>query len=263
MPSVYAHYRFGCDVYELLPKKPKALVDTYRDLFDLGLQGPDILFFYRPVYYNYVNQLGRNLHHKPGGPFFQNAIELVRHRQHKGASMAYLCGTACHFALDLICHPYVEKIVAEKGLNHSAIEGALERALIIEDNHPLNFLVTGSIKPSPLNATVISQFYPRVTPKQVYQSLKIMIWCNDGLRMKDHLFKKSLFFILRLVGKYDSIAGMVITPEPKPEFAESDQELRRLFDSAKPVALELIQSLFSGVRTGEFNSPYFHHTYMG
>ena len=253
MPSVYAHYRFGCDVYKTLPPKFQLLVDTYREVFNLGLQGPDILFFYRPVYYNHVNQFGRKLHYRSGGSFFQSGIETIRNHEKKGASLAYLFGVACHFTLDFTCHPYVETLVRQQGLNHSAIEGAFERMLIVEDGLPLNTLVTGSIVPSKRNAFLA---------RQVYEALKVMIWCNDGLRMKDNLLKKLLFFILRLVGKYDSIAGMVITPEPKPEFKDSDRELRRLYEKAIPVAFDLIQSVYQGVYTGTFHSPYFHHTYM-
>lgn len=263
MPSVYAHYRFGCDIYELLPDKMKNLVSNYRELYDLGLQGPDILFFYLPVYHNHVNRLGTHIHHQPGREFFQAAVQIIRNRHKKQASMAYICGVACHYALDLVCHPYIVELVQTRNLNHSAIEGAFERALIVEDQLPLNMLVTGSICPSPQSAKIIQQFYTRTTARQVLWALTIMIWCNDGLRMKDNILKKLIFFILRIVGKYESIAGMVITPAPLPQFSESDMELRRLYESAKPVAIQLITELLSSVHTGQKLSNQFDSTFLG
>lgn len=263
MPSVYAHYRFGCDVYEGLPQKTKALVSQYRELYDIGLQGPDILFFYLPVCHNHVNRLGTRIHHQPGREFFQTAVQIIRSREKKQASMAYICGAACHFALDLICHPYISGMVQSRNLNHSAIEGAFERTLIVEDHLPLNTLVTNSIRPSRRGAEIIQQFYENTSARQVFQALKIMIWCNDGLRMKEHLLKKLIFLILRMVGKYETISGMVITPAPLPEFTESDVELRRLYEAAKPVAVKLIDELLSSVHTGQELSNQFNDTFLG
>lgn len=177
--------------------------------------------------------------------------------------MAYLCGFACHYALDLVCHPYIVDQVQRHSLNHSAIEGAFERTLIVEDQLPLDTLVTDSIHPSLQTAGIIQQFYTGVSTKQIFQSLKIMIWCNDGLRMKDNLLKKAIFLVLRMVGKYESIAGMVITPAPRPEFSESDFELRRLYESAKPVAVRLITELLASVHTGQKLSNQFDSTFLG
>lgn len=263
MPSVYAHYRFGCDVHELLPNKIKGLINNYRELYDLGLQGPDILFFYLPVCHNHVNRLGTHIHHHPARDFFQAAVQTIRSREKKQASMAYICGVACHYALDLVCHPYILELVQNHKLNHSAIEGAFERVLIVEDHLPLDTLVTGSICPSPQNAKIIQQFYTHITAKQIFQSLKIMIWCNDGLRMKDNILKKLIFLILRIAGKYESISGMVITPAPLPKFSESDLELRRLYESAKPVAIRLITELVSSVHTGQKLGNQFGSTFLG
>lgn len=263
MPSVYAHYRFGRDIYELLPEEPKACVTKYRELFDIGLQGPDILFFYRPIFHNYVNQLGYQIHKWQGRRFFQTATRMIRNRQKKEASIAYLCGVACHYALDLVCHPYVEELVKYQHMNHCAIEGAFERCLIVEDHLPLDTLVTGSIKPSKQNAAVIHRFYGRTTGKQVLSALRCMVWCNDALRMKDNIMKKTIFFLIRLVGKYNSIAGMIITPEPSPEFSESDVELRRRYDMAKPIALNLIAELLSNIASGQRLSKQFNATFNG
>ena len=48
MPSLYAHYRFGKELCMSLPEPARTYALRYRELFDLGLQGPDILFFTIP-----------------------------------------------------------------------------------------------------------------------------------------------------------------------------------------------------------------------
>ena len=58
MPAFYTHYRFGCDVLKQLPEDIRSICTAHRGLFDIGLHGPDIYFFYRPVLPNKVNRIG-------------------------------------------------------------------------------------------------------------------------------------------------------------------------------------------------------------
>ena len=44
MPSTYAHRRFGADVFAALPAAVQAKILPYRELYALGLHGPDLLF---------------------------------------------------------------------------------------------------------------------------------------------------------------------------------------------------------------------------
>lgn len=263
MPSVYAHYRFGQDIFEQLPVEFKSAALKYRDLYNMGLQGPDLLFFFRPLQKNYVNRLGHQIHDWSGKKFFHTSARLIRNRKKKDAFLAYICGSVAHYALDLICHPYVEELENQQGLNHCAIEGAFERALIVEDHLPLNVLVTKSLVPSQLNANVIAQFYGRTTSKQILSAIRTMIFLNDALRMKNGIVKKGIFLFLRLVGKYDNISGMIITPTALPEFAESDIELRKRYELAKPVAIKLMTELLTCIQTGQKLSHQFHPTYLG
>lgn len=76
MPATYAHYRFGLAVLERLPEAQRSVIASEPDLFMIGLHGPDILFFYHPLFpVNRVIRLGRQLHRAPGLPFFRRAAE--------------------------------------------------------------------------------------------------------------------------------------------------------------------------------------------
>ena len=46
MPSTYAHRRFGTNVLEHLPDELRAQLEQNRELYDIGLHGPDLLFYY-------------------------------------------------------------------------------------------------------------------------------------------------------------------------------------------------------------------------
>ncbi len=263
MPSVYAHNRFGNDLLELLPEHTTSIILEHKELYDLGLQGPDLLFFYRPAVHNYVNQLGHQIHNWKGRKFFQTAVRQIRCQRNQDASIAYICGIACHYALDSVCHPYVNQCVEAKHLSHTGIEGAFERMLLVEDHLPLNYLITNSLKANREHSEFISQFYGKATGEQIYKATRLMILCNDGLRLKDNLLKKTIFFILKLMGKYDSISGMVITDTPDSKYAETDRHLRYLYDESKSLAVSIINELLDAIHTGARLGPDFEATFMG
>ncbi|MDF2951137.1 MAG: hypothetical protein K0S18_720, partial [Anaerocolumna sp.] len=49
MPSAYTHFKFGMEVIKLLPMELQNIILKNKDLYEIGLQGPDILFFYKPL----------------------------------------------------------------------------------------------------------------------------------------------------------------------------------------------------------------------
>lgn len=78
MPSTYAHYRMGQEVYRNLTGKPKQIIEKYKELYDIGLHGPDILFYYKPLFANPVNQVGYAMHDRPGIEFFRQASLVMQ-----------------------------------------------------------------------------------------------------------------------------------------------------------------------------------------
>ena len=58
MPSTYAHRRFGADVLVQLPRELREKITPYRPLYDMGLHGPDLMFYYRALQSNL--QIRRN-----------------------------------------------------------------------------------------------------------------------------------------------------------------------------------------------------------
>ena len=47
MPIFYAHHHFGEQVYKELPEELQEIIYEYYPQFQIGLQGPDIFFFFR------------------------------------------------------------------------------------------------------------------------------------------------------------------------------------------------------------------------
>ena len=70
MPTTYAHYKFGKEVISALPRPLRSTVENHRELFDIGLHGPDILFYNRPYIHSKINRLGSAMHKERADIFF-------------------------------------------------------------------------------------------------------------------------------------------------------------------------------------------------
>ena len=74
MPTTYAHYKFGKEVISALPRPLQNSIEKNRELFDMGLHGPDLLFYYRPAVKNAVNKQGYELHDKMADVFLKTQL---------------------------------------------------------------------------------------------------------------------------------------------------------------------------------------------
>lgn len=122
MPAFYAHDRFGKKVAEKLPVSLKKTIKSHSRQYRIGLQGPDLFFFYQAYRPNRVSKYGNHLHEISALPFFEHAVKVVRKKGAASREYAYLMGFVCHFILDSECHPYVESYIEKSGVQHLEIE---------------------------------------------------------------------------------------------------------------------------------------------
>lgn len=80
MPAIYAHDRFGEKAAKKLDGELKRFVFEYYPQFEIGLQGPDIFFFYRPYMKNKIVKYGHHLHAISAKPFFEHAMKVINKR---------------------------------------------------------------------------------------------------------------------------------------------------------------------------------------
>jgi len=86
------------------------VISRHRQVYNLGTQGPDFLFYYipcllRPSWY----RLGNVLHSRRVGEFFRSLLEhaLKLEGERRESALAYICGYLSHYALDTNAHPYI------------------------------------------------------------------------------------------------------------------------------------------------------------
>lgn len=173
MPAAYAHHRFGETCLETMPPKLKAVCLRYRELFDVGVHGPDVLFYYNPLSSNKVNSHGSELHTWTGAQFFEvSKYSFQKAEDGKKAMLAYLMGFLAHFTLDSSCHDFINEEAEETGLSHNLIESQYEVFLMEKDGlDPMKVDRSAPLKPSVKNAEMISRFFP-FDAKEVLKSMK-------------------------------------------------------------------------------------------
>ena len=159
MPALYAHDRFGEKVSEKSDGELKNIIFKYYNQYEVGLQGPDILFFYRPYHGNDVAKYGSHLHAVSALPFFEHAAKVVNHYGRDSAQYAYLLGFICHYTLDSECHPYVSEMMEKEHVSHLAIESEFEKYLLKKDKqHPLAYRLDRLITADRETALAIAPF---------------------------------------------------------------------------------------------------------
>ena len=242
MPSTYAHLRLGREVLERLDGEPRRVCEEHRDLYLIGLHGPDILFYYDALHRNPVSLVGFGMHDRPGRELFERAKTSLPETGDAGRAYAY--GFACHFALDSEAHPYIEEYIHAHGVAHTAIEGEFDRMLLERDGiEPRKAYLAGHITADGEDCAVISMFFPGVTPEQVSKALEDMRHYNRLLVAPGRLKRWLIERTLRRSGNYDDMIGLVLRNEPDPRCGESDRELDRIYDGAVALSVELIGDL--------------------
>lgn len=171
MPSCYAHYRFGRQVLPSVPADVRQVIEKHRPLFDLGLQGPDFFFYYRPGLHAPERKLGQKFHHQTGAVFFGRIcreLEALTEEEE-----AYLYGLLGHYCLDTACHPRIREIAREDDLRHNRLESEFDRYLLEKDGvRRPHFRDRGSFLPCGVsNCAVAARFYPGATESQIREAL--------------------------------------------------------------------------------------------
>lgn len=175
MPAAYAHYRFGAQMLGRMPADVQRMAKRNRRLFDVGLHGPDLFFFYRPVISTKTGRLGHKFHMQTGREFFSRVCRNLR-LEPSEAGQAYLYGVLCHYALDAHCHPLVAQADWEGPVSHSRIEGEFDRFLMELDGiHPIKGIrLTKHMTLRNSECAVVSRFYPGTDKYTVGESLRGM-----------------------------------------------------------------------------------------
>ena len=248
MPAAYAHYRFGRDLLAHLPQEKQDLIQDHRTLYDLGLQGPDLLFYCHPLRNDPLNGQGARIHAAPAERFFRPAAELLGSSGEKEGLTAYLWGFLCHFALDWHCHAYIESAVQPGGPGHLAMETDFDRALLAEEGLPITAKYAGSqVRPSRQDAGLICGLFPGMSAGQLCRAMAAMRINQWFLNSQNPLIRGLVKLVLKLFGRYEKLGPMLLHSRPDPLCQESTRQLMCCYTQAQDTALDLIRNFRPGL----------------
>ena len=138
MPDFTTHHIVGQQVIPALPRDTSLAqaVRQYEAAYHWGLQGPDLLFYTKPVSLKRTVPHCASLLHKCSGTLILTAAwHFIASRKQESdypILQAYLAGFVCHYMVDSIVHPYIyflqEKLRKKlPKIGVSALHGAIER----------------------------------------------------------------------------------------------------------------------------------------
>lgn len=111
MPGFVTHYVFGVNAYKKLSNPDiKEIIKKRHNAFSLGLQGPDIFFYFMPSSLGFKPNIANIMHKKRTGEFFRSLIDGVSifdRKKDYEIAYAYIQGFMGHYLLDTHMHPYV------------------------------------------------------------------------------------------------------------------------------------------------------------
>lgn len=111
MPGFKSHYLFGRNALnEITPDKYEQYLIRFPQSYHLGLQGPDVFFYYVPAWLFYKKNIGNVIHSGKTNEFFEALINARNHllkKEHRLIADSYISGFIGHYTLDSIVHPYI------------------------------------------------------------------------------------------------------------------------------------------------------------
>ena len=204
MPTTYAHWRFGDQVLQTLDEKLQQIIVKYRDLFDIGVHGPDIFFYYDCLKSNPVIAYGTWMHNTPMKAHMEMFKRNYLNSNNKDASLAYLLGFLAHFTLDSYCHGYIDHKKEEEGPSHARIEAQYDRHLLEADGYdPEKQSVTTSLHPSKFNARVIAQLFDDYNEEDILKTTKDQVFYLNLLKDSNPFKRWFLRTAMKAVKAYD------------------------------------------------------------
>lgn len=262
MPALYAHNRFGADVFKQQKDELQNILKKYYTQFRIGMQGPDPFFFYRPIIRTHVSQCAGDMHDENADAFFERAVKVIQEKGRNSREYAYILGFICHFALDSECHPYVEQMVEQIGVGHMEIEGEFDKYLLCKDDKDaLAYPIGKYIPTDDMTVETIYHFFPNLSRTEIKESLKTYRLVKNIFTAPNRMKQCVINLLLKIAGVYKKYYGLMHSYDDNPKCQRTNQGLANRYNQAILVATKLIQSYDRRVQRNAPLSERFERTY--
>ncbi len=264
MASTYTHYKFADDVLQALPSTISEIIKRERQLYDIGCHGSDLFFYYNPLSKNEVNSFGHELHDKKAIEFFTHCVRVLG-TTYEETTLSYVLGFVTHFALDSCVHGYVERkaqSVTDADFDHGTIEVEFDRYLLVQEGKdPIRSSLIKHIVPSKKNSRIIAKVFPNIGFEKTFTALKSIVMFNNILNAPSKIKRHIVFFLLKVLGKYDSLRSQIISFDGDARCVETNAELQRRYNEAIPIGVGLVTNFFDACTSKKMLSERFNKTF--
>ena len=222
MPDFWTHILAGKEIKQRLKgEKVHQLLDNYENLYNLGCQGPDPLFyndFWPWIKDKRGPEKAELIHHSSGEKIFKNILLYYKYHdiidrgelpvtESKEKMLVYLLGFASHFALDAVCHPFVTTKCGPES-RHKLFEMKIDQYMVQEklnkDAAELNPLEYIKLDDGLAEFIIFYQFlYPKIADEKL--SAALLEDCYKDFKRFLHIFydpKKRKYYLFKIMNKF-------------------------------------------------------------
>lgn len=262
MPASYTHYSFGHTVLEKLPHGIKDIITQNKEAYYIGLNGPDILFYYKPLFKNEIIKYGHRLHDEKAYGFLERSKKYIKESKDE-ICLSYILGFVCHFVLDSSCHPFIAEAMEESNISHAEIEAELDGALMRRNNlSPQRHSAGAHIIPNKVIAAHIASIYDNVSGKEIYKCLKSVRFYNRLLLCENNLKRKIIKGLLGLIKGGEGFSRMIINVEPNIKCIEINKKLLNLYEEAIDEAVHRVEEYYSAIKSNDNLGEFFNRNFL-
>ncbi len=186
MPDVLTHILFAESVKDLIDdSNVRQFIEDNEKLYNLGAQGPDILFYYKPwnPFGGSIREAGQKMHHTATAKFFRDAISSLNTMTGSDyeSMLVYILGFLCHYFCDKSAHPYVNSMIESgcythdgnrKKLSHYQIEATIDSVLWIEEKRTA---ATSTKVGELIRTEAMADVIPEFISKYIYETQNLLI----------------------------------------------------------------------------------------
>ncbi len=268
MPAIYAHDKFGRAVIAALPHPLKETLLAYPSALRLGFQGPDVLFYHKPLKTenNPTRKKGVDMHHTLADTFFiEQAKTLSKEGIAPSPYLSYIGGFLCHYLLDFHLHPSIYEVEAT-GVSHGKIESEFDKFLLKKDELPYRGMNTAAVYTQGAGTDLAVEKALGVTNEQANRAIKTMKKYNGLFALNCELVHAVCHGALKLVKKDKKFGDMFRRKKDDEACLAASETLSKLLEKAIPVAAEKVEGYFANLQeiaSTEKMDEIFHENYTG
>ncbi|OPX42888.1 hypothetical protein CLHUN_32120 [Ruminiclostridium hungatei] len=236
MPNLATHYLCGLEAVKNIENSGcRELIQRHQNVFNLGVQGPDILFYYEVWPWSKKSiepNIGRTMHSSKVNMVFRALVDyILRQKGHvRDILSVYLMGFVSHNCMDGLGHPY---IFYRSGFNtpeannenlfvyyHRKFEVTIDvllcKRFLDKQVHQINCAELLEVNKVELGligemyeSAVNSVFNANIHKKKVKRAVKEMLLVEKLLRDPCGVKKKVLEFIDRLIYRFPLYSSLI------------------------------------------------------